>query len=85
MLTVRGGKPCIAALKILLSSSHVHIDYQTALHLAASFADQACTELLMQGGACVSVRDKLGLVPADVVPPTPQLEKKNIKNFLADS
>ena len=73
MLTVRGGKPCIAALKILLSSPHILIDCQnrrgqTALHLAASFADQTCTELLVRGGACVSVRDKLGLVPADVVP-----------------
>ena len=36
-----------------------------ALHLAASFADQDCTEILVLGGACVSVRDKLGLVPAD--------------------
>ena len=73
MLTVIGGKPCIAALKILLSSPHILIDCQnrrgqTALHLAASFADQTCTELLVRGGACVSVRDKLGLVPADVVP-----------------
>ena len=73
MLTVRGGKPCIAALKILLSSPHVFIDCQnkrgqTALHLAASCADQTCTELLVRGGACVSLRDKQGFVPSDVVP-----------------
>ena len=72
MLAVRGGKPCLMVLKLLLNSSHVVIDTQnrrgwTALHLATSFGDQVCAELLVRSGASVLLRDRQGLTPVDTI------------------
>ena len=72
MLAVRGGKPCLMVLKLLLNSSHVVIDTQnrrgwTALHLATSFGDQVCAELLVRSGASVLLRDRQGLSPVDTI------------------